>query len=122
MVRAEQRREMMHGLLDVKNKNAKTLANIARLSIDTYHAPLGLACKDTPLQIVETRSIIEGTNLLNSIPNRANGSTCKPICRSQIEDKFHATAARNRGGAHEHREGATDWSEGRMRIESDPMT
>jgi hypothetical protein len=61
--------------------------NRARLSIDIYNAPLGLACKDTPLQIVETRSIIEGTNLVNSIPNRANGLTYKPICRSQFEDK-----------------------------------
>jgi hypothetical protein len=60
--------------------------NRARLSIDTHHAPLGLACKETPLQIGETRSIIEGTKLINSIPNRAHGLTCKPICRSQSVD------------------------------------
>jgi hypothetical protein len=35
--------------------------------IDTYQAQPALARKDTPLQIEETRSIIEGTELVNSI-------------------------------------------------------
>ena len=56
-----------------KQKESRIAQNRARLSIDTYHAPLGLACKETPLQIGETGSIIERTKLVNSIPNRAHG-------------------------------------------------
>ena len=68
--------------------------NRARLSINTHHASLAIAYKETPLQIGETRSIIEGTKLVNSIPNRAHGSTCKRIhaTAAAIEDKLMNTA------------------------------
>jgi hypothetical protein len=62
-----------------KQKECRAAQNRARLSIDTYQVPLGLARKDTPLQIGETPSIIEGTDLVNWIPNMEHGLTRKPI-------------------------------------------
>jgi hypothetical protein len=67
-----------------KQKECRAAQNRARLSIDTYQVPLGLARKDTPLQIRETRSIIEGTDLVKWIPNMEHGLTGKPICRSNL--------------------------------------
>jgi hypothetical protein len=51
-----------------------------------YQAALGLARKDTLLQIGKTRSIIEGTDLVNLILNMEHGLACKPICRNQSID------------------------------------
>jgi hypothetical protein len=70
-----------HRTLVHKQKECRAAQNRARLSFDTYQAPLER--KDTPLQIRATPSIIKGADLVNSILNMEHGSTCKPNCRSR---------------------------------------